>query len=175
MTRDGFDISRNCRAIVQSVLQEQERQRREKCVDPDLLAEILSSASSHRQRIANLLGMRDARGARDSTAISRSNSLSSASSFEELAEQNSDSNPWAKRSEPSSGNLESANSSSRRTRQTRSEIQTTYSFNSMKRPPRRNGSSSRLRRCRRSSKETADEVSVIKPGVSDANPTEPVS
>jgi hypothetical protein len=149
MTLEGFDISQNINEIVQSVLEEQTRQREEKIPAPDLLADILASASAHRSRVAHLRGMRDARAVRDILVAQRHN----ASNIDDNFEISQRSNPWKRStSEPIRGTLGVNTSfSRRRERQPRSRLQTSYSFNATagvlrRKPVVRNQTSGRMRR-----------------------------
>jgi hypothetical protein len=149
MTTEGFDLSQNIKEIVQSVLEEQTRQREEKTPAPEFLADILASASSHRLRIAHLMGMRDARAVHG--ALARSPSWNASNTADDNSETLEHSNPWKRISEPVRGTLGVNTSFSRRKdRMSRSNLQTSYSFNvtgaGRTRPPLRNRSSGRLRR-----------------------------
>ena len=62
MTPSGFDIAKLTMDGVRLVLEEQARQRKEGISDSILIAEALAPLSKHRLRIANLAGMKDARG-----------------------------------------------------------------------------------------------------------------
>jgi hypothetical protein len=151
MTAEGFDISQNIKEIVQSVLEEQTRQKEEKTHVPDFLAAILAGASAHRSRIAQLIGMRDARAVHGALVYNTSDD-------DNCEPSERQSNPWRKRtSDPLRGALGINTSfSRRRERQSRcSSLQTSsYSFNDNnanagvehRRPPLRNRSSGRLRR-----------------------------
>jgi hypothetical protein len=108
MSSVGFDISRNSRAAVQALLQEQDRLRKELLEaqnesqlemeeavgetttstlspsDPERLSHVCRRTSAHRQRIAHLMGIRDARAVQEdsynsnqSNKKNRSNSNSS--------------------------------------------------------------------------------------------------
>jgi hypothetical protein len=152
MTLEGFDISQNVNEIVQSVLEEQTRQREEKIPAPDLLADILASASAHRSRIAHLRGIRDARAVRDILSAEEPSDNTSNTS-DDNSEISQRSNPWKRRtSEPIRGTLGVNTSfSRRRERQARSSLQTSYSFNATagvlgRKPVARNRSSGRMRR-----------------------------
>ena len=58
--------------VIREFLNEQARQKAQGFSDPNALADILSSVSSHRQRIAHLQGLRDAQTAAQAVTRSRS-------------------------------------------------------------------------------------------------------
>jgi hypothetical protein len=136
MSSVGFDISRNSRAAVQAVLQEQDRLRQELLVarnerepetvssfvsalspsDPDRLSHVCRRTSAHRQRIAHLMGIRDARAVQDDdfnlNKSKNSNSSGSISSrlmgsYSMHSSSNSTSSSHASGSQSSSGKHDS--------------------------------------------------------------------
>jgi hypothetical protein len=60
-TPDGFDITTSSHDVVKLILEEQQRQKENGVVDPEMLAAAAGGISRHRSRIAHLAGMRDAR------------------------------------------------------------------------------------------------------------------
>jgi hypothetical protein len=60
-TPDGFDITTSSLDVVKLILEEQQRQRAEGIADPEMLAAAVGGISRHRQRIAHLAAMKDAR------------------------------------------------------------------------------------------------------------------
>jgi hypothetical protein len=87
-TPEGFDITSSSGELVRLILEEQQRQKGEGIVDPDMLAAAAGGISRHRSRIAHLAAMKDARVVYGEERLLTSSSISSSSSFSSASGMN---------------------------------------------------------------------------------------